>query len=62
MSEIEEKIIKCKRDYYRKYREKNRERINQRYREWSNTEEGKKKIAAAQKRYWERKALKESNL
>lgn len=62
MNEIDEKIIKCKREYYRAYREKNRERIKQKYREWVNSEEGKKKRAASNKCYWERKALKESNL
>lgn len=55
-TELENKIKEAKREYYRKYREENREKINQRHREWSNSPEGKEKRKQARQRYWEKKA------
>ncbi|MCU7712993.1 hypothetical protein OK414_29435 [Priestia sp. JV24] len=43
-----------KRAYYREYREKNRERYNQRAREWRAN--NKDKVKQYQKDYWERKS------
>lgn len=46
-----------KREYYRQYREKNRERYNQTAREWRAN--NKEKVKQYQADYWDRKANEE---
>lgn len=59
MLEPENKIKEAKRAYYKEYRERNREKINAKHKEWRNTEEGKEKMRQAKQRYWEKKVLQE---
>lgn len=47
-----------KREYYRQYREKNRERYNQTARAWRIN--NKEKVKQYQADYWERKAKEEA--
>lgn len=53
---LEEMIKEAKRLYHKEYREKNRDKINAKHKEWRNTEEGKEKMRQAKQRYWEKKA------
>lgn len=53
---LEEMIREAKRAYHREYRERNREKINAKHKEWRNTEEGKEKMRQAKQRYWAKKA------
>ena len=53
---MDEEAKKARREYYREYREKNRERINENYRKW--TRENPEKTKAIQARYWQKKAKK----
>lgn len=48
-----------KRDYYKKYRENNRERINEKYKQWR--ENNKDKIKQYNKNYWNKKASEVTN-
>ena len=50
-----EEAKKARREYYREYRKKNRERINENYRKW--TRENPEKAKAIQARYWQKKAV-----
>lgn len=47
----------ARRAYAREYRKKNRERINEKHRQWQVNNPDK--VKAAVSRYWERKASKE---
>lgn len=50
----EEKIRKAKREYMRKYREKNKEKVNKLNREWRKA--NPEKVKEYQERFWEKKA------
>jgi len=58
---LSEIAAEAKREYYRRYREKNRERYNQTARNWRAKPENKAKIKQYQIEYWERKAKEEDN-
>ena len=49
-----EEAKKARREYYRKYRERNADKLNSYKRKWSAANPDK--IAESQRRYWERKA------
>ncbi len=55
MIKNDEELKLIKREYYRKYREKNKERINQKHREWRNTDKGKMSMKKSRDKYWENK-------
>jgi hypothetical protein len=50
---ISEEAKKARRDYMRKWREKNKDRVREYHRQWRK--ENPDKIAAAQERYWIKK-------
>lgn len=53
---LSEEAKAARREYQRRWREKNKERIAKTYKEWRSKPENKQKIKEYQKRYWERKA------
>ena len=57
---MSEEAKKARREYHRKWREKNRERYNEYQRRWR--EKNKDRIKEYQRKYWERKAKEESQL
>jgi hypothetical protein len=46
----------ARREYARKYREQNRERLNEKHKQWREKPENKKKIKMYQETYWSKKA------
>lgn len=51
--ELTPEAVAARRAYFRAYRERNRERLNERRRAWYAA--NRSKVAAQQGRYWERK-------
>lgn len=51
--ELTPEAAAARREYYRRYREQHRERLNERRREWYAA--NRSKVRAQQERYWERK-------
>lgn len=51
---MDEKAKAAKREYFRKYREANREKVNEYQRKWKK--QNPEKAKAAQERYWTKKA------
>lgn len=56
---LSDQALEKRREYYRQYREKNRERYNQIARNWRAKPENKLKIQSYNQQYWERKAEEE---
>lgn len=54
---IENKAIELKREYQRKWREKNKEKLNAYYKEWRKN--NPEKIKEYDRNYWEKRAAKE---
>jgi hypothetical protein len=46
----------ARREYARKYREQNRDRMNEMHKKWRDKPENKEKIKLYNDRYWEKKA------
>lgn len=53
MKEDDERLKEIKREYYRDWREKNRDRYNAYQRQWR--EKNRQKVAEYNQRYWENK-------
>lgn len=47
---INDKIVKAKREYWKEYRDKNRDKINSYHREWRD--KNKDKVKEYNKNYW----------
>lgn len=54
MIEMSAEAVEAKRSYHREYRQKNREKINAKRREWRAN--NKDKVQQCNKRYWEKQA------
>lgn len=54
-TEIKKQATELKRQYYKEYRAKNKERINKKYKEWR--ENNKDKVKEYNRNYWNKKAL-----
>lgn len=55
MKQLTPEAAEARRAYYRAYRERNRERLNERRRAWYHA--NKAKADAQQERYWNRRAV-----
>ncbi|MEH7328087.1 hypothetical protein CN330_24215 [Priestia megaterium] len=56
---LSDSALEKRREYYRQYRERNRERYNEAARRWRSKPENKIKIQEYNQQYWERKAEEE---